>query len=111
MYGSNYYGSDYYASGYYGALRSDEGSEQHTTLTVTATSGRVRVFLPKTPTNIVGSEHHTTLGLMATPMQLRVFTPKTEVYEPEGGPSDGAFLQDDDEVIMLVARAFLTMVN
>ena len=33
------------------------------------------------------------------------------VSEPEGGPSDGAFLQDDDEVIMLVARAFLTLVN
>ena len=34
-----------------------------------------------------------------------------DVYEPEGGPSDGGFLQDDDEVIMLVARAFLTLVN
>lgn len=33
------------------------------------------------------------------------------ITEPEGGPSDGAFLQDDDEVIMLVARAFLTLVN
>ena len=33
------------------------------------------------------------------------------VYEPEGGPSDGGFLQDDEEVIMLVARAFLTLVN
>ena len=35
-----------------------------------------------------------------------------DVYEPEGGPSDGALLlQDDEEVIMLVARAFLTLVN
>jgi hypothetical protein len=37
-------------------------------------------------------------------------TPVDE-YEPEGGPSDGDFLHDDDEVIMLVARAFLTSVN
>lgn len=32
----------------------------------------------------------------------------------QGGPSDGAVrqpLQDDEEVIMLVARAFLTLVN
>jgi hypothetical protein len=35
-----------------------------------------------------------------------------EVYKPEGGPSDGDYiLHEDDEVIMLVARAFLTMVN
>ena len=34
------------------------------------------------------------------------------VYEPEGGPSDGDYLlHEDDEVIMLIARAFLTMVN
>jgi hypothetical protein len=33
-------------------------------------------------------------------------------YDPEGGPSDGDYLlHEDDEVIMLVARAFLTMVN
>ena len=35
-----------------------------------------------------------------------------EVYEPEGGPSDGDYLlHEDDEVIMLIARAFLTVVN
>ena len=36
------------------------------------------------------------------------------VVEPEGGPSGGAVrqtLHDDDEVIIMVARAFLTMVN
>ena len=35
-------------------------------------------------------------------------------YVPEGGPSDGAVRQrllDDDEVIIMVARAFLTMVH
>ena len=38
--------------------------------------------------------------------------PSINPYEPEGGPSDFALLlQDDDEVIMLVARAFLTLVN
>lgn len=37
-----------------------------------------------------------------------------EDYVPEGGPSDGAVRQrllDDDEVIIMVARAFLTMVH
>ena len=38
--------------------------------------------------------------------------PVIDVYEPEGGPSDGDYLlHEDDEVIMLIARAFLTMVN
>ena len=33
-------------------------------------------------------------------------------YDPEGGPSDGDYLlHEEDEVIMLIARAFLTMVN
>lgn len=32
------------------------------------------------------------------------------VYEPLGGPSDGIHLADED-IIMFVARAFLTMVN
>jgi hypothetical protein len=38
-------------------------------------------------------------------------TPVEDIYDPEGGPRDDGFLQDDDEVIMLVARAFLTLVN
>ena len=37
-----------------------------------------------------------------------------EDYVPEGGPSDGAVRQrllDDDEVIIMVTQAFLTMVH
>lgn len=35
-----------------------------------------------------------------------------EDYDPEGGPSDDDFLlHEEDEMIMLVARAFLTLVN
>lgn len=110
MYGSGYHGSEYYASGYYGASKTTK-ENPHTSLSVTATPARFQTFTPKDEVIPTGPEQYTALCLMATPSGLKVFTPKTAVYEPEGGPSDGAFLQDDEEVIMLVARAFLTLVN
>lgn len=60
---------------------------------------------PLTQAGFIGAIPILNLGARATII---------EDYVPEGGPSDDAVrrrLLDDDEVIIMVARAFLTMVH
>lgn len=77
--------------------------------TDTVTQGGFRNPLPIPP--IAGTEQITQAGFIGP---IPVINLGARASVSQGGPSDGAVrhpLQDDEEVIMLVARAFLTLVS